>query len=297
MIKIILNNNMDKLTLEETAKLYDNLPQPIKYALDSEKFSVAVDQITEKHHLGWDRSGKVRFLVAGVLFGSVHPEDLVERISSEVGVDPRVARDLSGSIERRILAPLAQSLNETHGFHLVVPAANLGPATQQLNELTKPQLQPEEGDQLAAPTTPPQLNAKPDGQIVDTPKQPSAPTPFVLHEHQSNGQSPDQTQQYEGGLVRPSFFEPTSGASYENESAPSARLEIGSQNQDGTNQTARVGKEEANIVHYSAPDTPADPFAAQPPKPPQAKPEAKPHEDGEKNVPPENVIDLKDLPK
>ena len=55
--------------------------------------------------------------------------------------------------------------------------------------------------------------------------------------------------------------------------------------------TVRMGKEQAKIVHYSAPEAPANPFSGI-----QNMPQTKPAVE-KKDVPQSNVVNLKDLPQ
>ncbi|MDP3953552.1 MAG: hypothetical protein Q8P99_01905 [bacterium] len=287
---------MKILTAEEFAQTYDGLPESLKAAINSDTIDITLNAILKRNRLVDSKAVEVRRITAAVFLGLVHPEEIASEIVDRAHVDLRFAKEISNEIETKILSRIADDLNKAHGFHIPLPTTAPGATAPQPAELAKPQFEPEEVDaqevsQVPAPAQP--LTA-PETPVQPNEAPPSAPTPFVLHERPNAQQVQPSEQIYEGGLVRPSFFRPNSGALPREEDVPTARLEIGGEGQEDVPQTAKVGKEEARVVHYSAPETQVDPFAAAPPQPPEEKPIEK---KDEKNIPPENVIDLKDLPK
>ena len=141
---------------------------------------------------------------------------------------------------------------------------------------------------------------KPHVRKEEPPAEPLA-SPLVLHEHEDI-ESARGTINYTENLTRPSFhISGDYGARAEEyaEPAPAARLELGAQTEPGAYiepKTARVGREEAKIIHYSAPDAQTDPFSRAPEPTVRLTPKSTP-QPPKPNVPLDNVVNLKDLPK
>lgn len=264
-------------TREEITQRLDSLPEDIKNVFLSPDSVDIVSDVTARQHLDLDKENVIFFLVGCVLLGFLHPEDLVREISERTKIDKRIAKEIADEISIKILAPIASSLNQTHGFHLAVP-----PAAQ---AISRPPARP---DESPVPTVP---------QLKETPRETNpaaeepATKPLVLHEHAPSETPSPKDGEYEGGLLRPSFYTPPGGDAQSTDT-PRAHLEIGTPDIQGEPQTARVGKEQARIVHYAAPDAPADPFANRPVPPPQAKPVI-----NKTDIPQNNVVDLKNLPQ
>jgi len=166
-----------------------------------------------------------------------------------------------------------------------------------------------------------------DTPAVETPSEPliqpqmptDEPTPFILHEEEeieplaSGRQAP---------LSRPHFFKSTAGESTK-EKAVSARLEIGEEPQvEESPKVGRTEKEEARVVNYTNPELKVDPFKRPTEKTPDVPAQDKPteptpqarqtsssetHETQEKTqeptaeepkeISPDNIVNLKDLPQ
>jgi|SRR3989338_4522268 len=270
---------MKPLSGKEFDQAYDNLPNELKAILESEKFNASLNTIIGNNHISGHRASGIRKIVAGMIFGVVHPEDLPKEIVHEAGLDQRLASSIADEIKIKLLLPVAKLLNETHGFHLQLPQTptpTFTPRTEEANSvrINKPQ------EKSAVPETP-ELKQ----QVAP------GPTPFVLHEHPTDQQVENATPKYEGGLVRPSFYATPGGEITHNET-PRAHLELGVSDVEDEPQTTRVGKESARIVHYDAPEVSADPFSGATNISPQTKPTI-----DKKDVPPSNVVNLKDLPQ
>jgi len=159
---------------------------------------------------------------------------------------------------------------------------------------------------------------------VETPSEPliqpqmptDEPTPFILHEEEeieplaSGRQAP---------LSRPHFFKSTAGESTK-EKAVSARLEIGEEPQvEESPKVGRTEKEEARVVNYTNPELKVDPFKRPTEKTPDVPAQDKPTEptpqarqtssnetqekvqeptaEEPKEISPDNIVNLKDLPQ
>ncbi len=291
---------MPKFTKEQIHTSYDALPESLREHINSNESVDRVRDIAKSHHLIDERANQVASVVGYLILGLIHPEDLQKAIAEEAQIDPRVAKEITDAINAKVIPPMAEELNKHHGFHIATPHRS---ALSQSTLPTPPIIEgggppqktsPEtEEAQPAPPTlqqqTPPPTDIPPAAQVMQ-----QEASPFVMHEHQGQDQaSSPQGSGYEGGLVRPSFYSPD--GTTQQATPLTARLEIGGDSNPDEPHTVRLGKEDARVVHYSAPQTPADPFA---PKNTSSSPQPQPEQPKQgKEVHPDNVVDLKDLPQ
>ncbi|MBI3088893.1 MAG: hypothetical protein HYY99_01405 [Candidatus Colwellbacteria bacterium] len=179
-----------------------------------------------------------------------------------------MADEIARELKLKIVGPLLPDIEAVLGHHLTGSSA----VSHESTEATPP---------------PQSTTMKP---VFVPPR--TANQPFILHEEQSPPAGGERTRPKEEGLVRPTFYEPEIGSmKYEerNINEPTvARLEIGGLEEQ--KKKPRVGKTEEpkmRVVHYSGPQTPVDPFA------PQQEIASPPPTE----IHPENIVDLKDLPK
>ena len=272
------------LSLKEIEKKYESLMgnEKIIGAFNSKANVDAVKDIATRNYLDEEKTKKLLALVGSTILGLIHPEDLDDDIVKELGLNPKLAKDIYQKIKIKVLSPLANELNEAHGFHLTPPDPMQAAKVEQkqtnkpVGQNDTPQTQPAPQEQPTQQKTP-----KPEPQ-KPTPQQ----GPAVIHEHESNKEDRAQSG-YPGGLVRPAFYQtPNSASSGEETNTPQARLEIGS-HQNTPQPTTKIGKEDARVVHYDTPDSPNNPFAGQ---------EKTPKKES-KEIPDSNIVNLKDLPK
>jgi hypothetical protein len=277
---------MLNFNLQEIDNRYDNLSEALKNVLDSEIYADSIIKIAVKNHIDEERQLIIMRLVSYLVLGLLHPTDLAREISESTKIDLRIAEEITKEIQFKILRPIADELIKTHGFHM----EESGPThNQTLPAHTVPII--EKSNQK----NPPQINKEPIERIdaslsINTTPKVERVAPAILHDHEGNVNQDESG--YSGGLVRPSFYEVPGNTSNEQETdSPQARLEIGNQ-RPIVQPTTKVGKENANIVHYSAPATTDDPFSNQTPQTPNQENNIE-HED----IPDSNIVNLKDLPK
>lgn len=266
-------------TQEQVHTAYDNLPESLREFLFSSKTADAIDAISTENHLSEEKAQVVWRTTATVILGLTHPEDLQKYIADDAQIDPRVAKTIADAIKTKILPQMAEALNKQHSFGLATPQPQAAPIHPSINQdVPVNASRASSFDQQSPPL--------PQGSPA-----PQQATPFVIHEHTPIEKiTSAEDNKYEGGLVRPSFFTPP-GGDVPSEENTVARLEIGSPEIQEGPSTTRVGKESARVVHYSAPQTPADPFSGAV-NIPQTKPVVE-----KKDVPQDNVVNLKDLPQ
>ncbi|MEX2033074.1 MAG: hypothetical protein WD889_00740 [Candidatus Colwellbacteria bacterium] len=269
---------MIKITSQEFVKRYDALPESFREEFLSDENVNMLWTIGGAHHLSGERIQKIAGVVGYAVLDLVHLEDISKEIAIEAGVDKRLADELAREIKLKILNPIIPHLQQLYHYG----STGSSQATPPQPEILRPAFAPPSGE----------------GQ------------PFILHEEQvyppsAVGGDGGQTRPREETLVRPSFYDPPSHEASEGRreqerpgESIAARLEIGPSIDSGQaeRKEARVGRTEAppvRVVHYSGPQTPVDPFAPQPPSAKASEGKQEPP----KEVHPENIVDLKDLPK
>jgi len=172
--------------------------------------------------------------------------------------------------------PPAEDTNQKANYH-----GEFSPGEDKTSVETNERAQAEP---TTAPAPPPP--AQPENRQPET-------KPFVMHEESdvqplaSKGMAP---------LDRPQFFKSTAEQKPQ-EKASKARLEIGAEEiaQEGP-VVGRTKKEEVRRVDYTAPSMRVDPFQG-PDQKDEEKEEPKKQEKPPHEVSPDNIVDLKDLPK
>jgi len=314
---------MIQLSEEQLKKSVAALPESIQAAFLDERTSATLWMVGERNHLGDERTRVVARLTGYVILGFSHEEDLAHEIEKALQVDHRLAASLSEEISKYVIRPvLAGSVSPNVKTPHVEEAPNRElPREELLSPGFREKIRGEEQAQATAenvieenipqrnvppPSLPrqtqPQAEAQPPqmpqpqtGPVaIRTPhvERQEGPAPFVLHkEEEIEPLARDEMSP----LDRPQFFKST--ATEKPRQAPStARLEIGEEVVAPIERVGRTKEETPRVVNYSGPVAEIDPFrrpqAAKSDK--TAAPEPK---QPSKEVSPENIVNLKDLPK
>lgn len=328
-----LDKNMDLLR-QKAEQRYNSLPTHVREFLMSEETANVVWAIGGAHHLDEERIEKVAQIIGNVILGVVPHERLQKEIQSATGIDARLVGELSEELDAKILSLVMPELKDLHKQPVVHSSREQNPSddeiqvqeTQQgleesllspafrekrfntipVDEAAKesvPERIPEPPPTPAIPPPPPplpqQVQPQPETDLP-APPQSAESKPFVLHE-----ETEIESVSHEGppSMNRPQFFKSTTGEKYQ---APptTARLEIGDEViETETQKASQTKKEEPRVVNYTGPITEIDPFVKPQPKVSeekevQLKQEEKKQEPGSPpEVSPDNIINLKDLPK
>lgn len=296
-------------TRDESAQRVDVLPQTLRDALYAENIVDFVYGISEQNHLNKDRVKEVATLVGYVIMAYLKPENLASAIHERTHIPIEVANAISSGIHTNIFIPLkadldAQYIKFNGGIGIHIPLPQVAPQTVEENaqetapitgvltgppQITQPHI--EAPQTPVAPPAPPQTPST----LPQTPEiKQEAQAPFIIHKNSNI----DRVEAPEGedNLLRPYFYKPAPIAQNKSEQAP-ARLEIGELPEkkfikdDGVGHTVIPTVKE---VDYTKPELKADPFGRN-----------KDLKDGNivkevpktNNVHPDNIVDLKDLPK
>lgn len=266
---------MLKFPKQKIIERLDALPENIQQLLTADELINTIWTIGEAHHLGEDRTGKLASIMGAIILGFLHNEDLSKAIVQEAQIDKRLAEEIAHELRLKILNPIMPEITAAFSYNMR-GAPPIAPA---------PTPQPTQSVTLRPAFAPPIASDQ----------------PFILHEEQKESES---VRPIDETLVRPTFYDPPSHEVVERQTGQeasgrptAARLEIGGV-EEGPEAEPRVGRtetEKIRVVHYSGPRTSIDPFA------PQQRTDDK--EQGvdpqqlSKDIHPENVVDLKDLPK
>lgn len=276
---------MKEIPQEQRLERYDTVPQSLRNALNSEVIDELLQTIGEVHHLGEERTLKMTKIFGLIILGFIHPQDLQREISSELNIDKRLVDEIAHELQIKILNPLLPEINAAFNYHITgIPAPS-----------PTPPFSPPQPETVRPSFAPPQQ------EIVNVDREARAETqPFILHEERADV---NQVRPTEETLMRPDFYEaPREGQEEVRPQRPMvARLEIGGEEilpaKRGPQREVTEAPE-IRVVHYSPLQTPVDPFGNQAPEiNNQASENDNRESESPKDIHPENVVDLKDLPK
>lgn len=266
---------MDRISEEKFIERYDALPEALRQIILSDESINTLQIISRAHHLGEERIKKVAGVVGYIFLGLIHIEDFAKEIAAETNIDRRLANEIAREVKLKILSPVIPEIQKLYHYGAT--------GTTAAREAT-----PAQPEILRPAFAPPPSDIRSDA-------------PFILRKESEEA---ERVRPRDETLMRPSFYEGASGGM--NQEARSmnegsvARLEIGPSVGSGQEkrkepQVGRTEEPEIRVVHYSGPQTPVDPFAPQQMAngaEQMAEPQQPP-----KDIHPENVVDLKDLPK
>ena len=313
---------MTAISIEQLKKSVGALPENVRAAFLDDRTSSTLWRVGERSHLSEEKTRIVARLTGYIILGFSHEEDLAHEIEKALQVDHRLAASLSEEISKYVIKPvLAASVSPNVRTPHVEETPNKElPREELLSPGFREKIREEEQAQTTAenvieesipqrnvpPLPPKQTQSQVEVQPPQMPQpqtEPAAtqtphverqegPAPFVLHkEEEIEPLARDEMSP----LDRPQFFKST--ATEKPQQAPStARLEIGEEVVAPIERVGRTKEETPRVVNYSGPVAEIDPFR----RPQTAKsdktaaPEPK---QPSKEVSPENIVNLKDLPK
>ena len=274
------------INLEDIEQRHSKLSAEARAALDSPDYSDLIYAIGERNHFDEKKIAYLQSLMVSVFLGLIHPEDVPRKITEKFGVDARISNGVGEEMMSRVFAPFAKELNGLYKFNL--PISNVPHPTLEIHKAPSAETSDSSTVNIESPA--PVAPLHPTFE-EDSPAVSKIPSPLVMHEHKGDVLLPEDG--YQGGLISSGLIETSSSAEPSAPEAIKARLEIGGSegNEVHEAQVAKIGGEIARVVHYAAPETPADPFSGH-----QNISESKPMVE-KKDVPQSNVVNLKDLPK
>lgn len=102
------------ISKEQLYSRYDSSPQVLKEALFSEETDNLLWKIGDAHHLSDEKKSILATLIGDVILGFVHLDDLEKQISMDLGIDARIAQSLIVEINKKILAPIKNEIEQNY---------------------------------------------------------------------------------------------------------------------------------------------------------------------------------------
>ncbi len=82
---------------------FDLLPEDSQKAIQSFDYDKTLREIHSKYHLHIDQAGALEQAVADVIFGSIRPNDLINRIARDLNIDEEKSKEIAFEINTNIL--------------------------------------------------------------------------------------------------------------------------------------------------------------------------------------------------
>ncbi|MBI2010872.1 MAG: hypothetical protein HYS89_01405 [Candidatus Colwellbacteria bacterium] len=294
---------MINIPLGKARERFDALPEHLKEVLFSEKSTDVIWDLGEDHHLNGERTKKIADLTGAVILGFVHPEDLAKEFQKEVNLPAQVANSIAEEINKKILAPIIDEITSLYHWGEVrepqAPVQTVGDVRNVGNVNAQPaqELKPafaETSSWKPIPESPP----------TDT------NSPFMLHEEGAVEQA--QAQDGAPSLARPYFFEPDEAPAPAEQKPISARLEVDEATTaypysgpgGAAPKVGRTEKPQIRVVHYTGLSSPVgdvgsveDVGAEQLEQAERSNKQSGQTTPTNEAIHPNNVVNLKDLPK
>lgn len=101
-------------TSQQLRKIYKELPEDIKEAIDNIDATYVIDEVGKKFNLHLDQISKLGEETGFVLLGVADPMEFVSNISEKLGIDKNIASQIVGEINEKIFVDIKESLREVH---------------------------------------------------------------------------------------------------------------------------------------------------------------------------------------
>jgi len=269
-----------KITDEEIAKRTAAMPIGLKTVYESDNFGFELMKLANDKYFDENEANALQMLTGLYLMGFMNEQEFRDEIANELYVEPTESNEMVAKIKSLIAGNTPAIAKPVFAASSsipkpVSPTSNPTPTPQTIRTIPTPIISP------SIPTIP----AKPASNIPPTSTPNKAPAPFMIH----TAETPkplSSTQSFippKNDLLKPTFGESA------NTSAEPIKVKI----------DFNGGSEKPKIVNYTASEV-----APPKPKNPSVYPTIPIPTSRTSNLPsispdihPENVIDLKDLPK
>jgi len=95
---------LEEYSKEQLWKIYEKLPEELKEAIFSEKTAESIWDIADRNEI--EDISKLAKLIGRVLMGLLNPEDLKEKLKTELNIDEEKAKKIRREIEMFIFHPV-----------------------------------------------------------------------------------------------------------------------------------------------------------------------------------------------
>lgn len=133
-------------------KQYKALPPDVRSAISSAHVGEKLMQIGRKYNLHVDTLDKLFGETGFVMLGLTHPKDYIKKISKQLGVDERTAREIATEVNEAIYRPIKESLKKMYSMKQAELAANaLGTSAHEKMATPPSNLPIKEDEEKSAP--------------------------------------------------------------------------------------------------------------------------------------------------
>lgn len=95
-------------SLEQSAERFIKLPPLFQEAIRSFDYDKKMSGITQKHSLHIDQAFQLEKIVADVVFGDIHSNDMVKKMQQELHTTKELANEVAIDVNGIILVPLRE---------------------------------------------------------------------------------------------------------------------------------------------------------------------------------------------
>jgi len=264
-------------------------------------------KLEEKNHLNEDRIKTLSRITGDIIMGIIPINDFAKKLEEDAHIHQEIAKNIVTELNSRIVLLNKLSLDNNKDYKIAHPdgesLSTINPIQQTpepVMEIPQVPVQPAHNLEQQATQEPNQINPI-EEKIKNIPptiqtntEQQETPAPFIIHKDSSIDRV--EPPAGEENLLRPYFYKPAPTTQSTGEQAP-ARLEIGNLPNEEPIENDKTGRTEipkANKVNYTRPVVASDPFNRMGT---EKIDEIKKDKKQIGSVPPDNIVDLKDLPK
>ena len=103
---------MENVDINQYSSRLSKLPPKLKQAILSADTQSAIENIHQKYKLHIDKLGNLEDITLDVLYGIVKPQEYVDKLETELGVDRATAAGITVDMNSSLFQPLRDSLSE-----------------------------------------------------------------------------------------------------------------------------------------------------------------------------------------
>jgi hypothetical protein len=142
---------MTNISITQSRQRFQKISAPLQDAIFSIQTAEIIQQVCQKNNISDDKVPAIGKITGLVLLGFMHPEDMADALSGQMGVSSQVAKAIVGDLTPRLFTPLKTDLDKAyaplpHEGDVVVPKI-----MQEIKPPTVAQLVPTKPATPAAP--------------------------------------------------------------------------------------------------------------------------------------------------
>lgn len=107
---------MKTYTEEEIIEKYKELPPDVRDAIFGVDSTRTIEEIGKKYKLTIDKLGDLSNEIRVLMLGITEPKDFISNISRRLGVDKKMAHDITAEVNEKIFSKIRESLKRIHNI-------------------------------------------------------------------------------------------------------------------------------------------------------------------------------------